>query len=114
MALPGNVTTVLVTATYLDAFGVPPRGTVTFTLDDLLVNVAEEQYVVPSSYTVPIDSAGAISVALPASDDPDVSPNGWAYTVTENYPGGRTYDITLTEAMAPTVDLVSLAPVATV
>lgn len=84
MPLPANVSTGVVAGTILNPDGsaavgtvlrfdpVPPR------LVDLSANV-----VIPMAQTnVATDSTGAFSVTLIATDDPDLSPIGWTYTVT--------------------------------
>jgi hypothetical protein len=42
-----------------------------------------------------LDSNGAFSIALPATDDPDISPSGFTYKVEERFGGKlmRSYDI---------------------
>jgi hypothetical protein len=44
-----------------------------------------------------LDASGEISISLPATDDPDWSPQDWMYTVTENLDGGltRSYELSL-------------------
>ncbi|WP_411146419.1 hypothetical protein [Streptomyces sp. x-80] len=60
----------------------------------------------------PLDAQGQISATLPATDAPEMIPDGWSYTVTEalsGIPAGRSYQILL-PAEAPAVDLADIAP----
>jgi hypothetical protein len=74
----------------------------------VLQDFAGFKTVVPRGLQIALDVNGSFSLVVPATDDPDVSPVDWTYYITENFPGGRTYDI---EApMGQTVDIVRAAP----
>lgn len=110
MPIIPNVTPVTVTATYLDANGEPLNGYVTFRPTAKLANTVNDVLVLPAPVEVDVPN-GVMSVVLAASDDPQLLPNGWTYEVVENFPGSYTsYNIQLTEAMAPTVVLSSIVP----
>lgn len=113
MALPASVTTITVTGQYLDATGAAVRGSVTFTLDQTLLVAGASAFIAATDYTVPLDANGEFSVALPATNDPDVAPSGFTWEVRENFDGGRTFDISLPTNLAPTVDLSTIAPALT-
>lgn len=68
--------------------------------------------IVPIGLTVPLDSTGSIpaNFVIPATDDPDINPVGWTYQVTENFTGGRKYNIKAPRNTV--VNLVNVAPVA--
>jgi hypothetical protein len=68
--------------------------------------------VAPSSIVVPL-SAGAFSVTLPATNDPDIVPNPFTYTVEESFPGGRTYTISVPYTTVGSLDLADLSPTPT-
>ena len=110
MALPVNMSTVTLTGRYLDASGAPVRGSVTFTLALTLANASAATFIIPTAYTTVLDATGSFSVALPATNDPDVAPSGWTWEVAENFDDGRTFLISLPANLAPTVDLSTLAP----
>lgn len=110
MPLPGNLTTVTVTGKYLDASGAPVRGSVTFTLDTPLLNAGASTVIIETDYTVALDAQGAFSVALPATNDPDVDPNGWTWTLTPNFDGADPLTFALPTNLGPTVDITVLAP----
>jgi hypothetical protein len=82
MALPANVTQTIVTGNYVWLDGLPAAGTVTFLPYVEYVLVAPANTVVyVYEVTVPLDAAGHFSVPLIATDDPDINPTGWTYTV---------------------------------
>ncbi|WP_156893119.1 hypothetical protein [Actinokineospora enzanensis] len=103
-----------VTGTYVYTDGSPGVGTVSFSPTDgaWLKDVAAETTVVAKKVVVTLDGAGAFSVQLPATDDPDVSPSGTTYDVVETVGGvSRSYSIVLPMSDT-TVALVERAPVA--
>ena len=112
MALAPSLTTVNVTGNYVDFEGTAIQGQVRFTLGDVLRNGTDDQMVAPSSIVVPL-SAGAFSVTLPATNDPDVVPNPFVYTVEESFPGGRSYTISVPYTTAGSLDLADLSPTPT-
>ena len=112
MALAPSLTTVSVTGNYIDYEGNPIQGQVRFTLNEVLRNGTDDQMVAPSSVVVPL-SAGAFSVTLPATNDPDVVPNPFTYSVEESFPGGRNYTITIPYDTAGSLDLADLSPTPT-
>lgn len=110
MPLPGNLTTVTVTGKYLDASGAPVRGSVTFSLDTPLLDAGASTYIIETDYTVALDSQGAFAVALPATNDPDVTPTGWTWTLTPNFDGADPLTFALPTNLGPSIDLTVLAP----
>lgn len=111
MALPSNLSTRTVTGNYVSPDGNPIAGQVRFTLPDSLISPAEGKIVVESSKTATLDANGSFSVTIPVTNDTDVSPLNYLYTVTELFPGGRTYTISL-PAGAP-IDISTIAPTGT-
>lgn len=77
-------------------------GTVSFTLSQRITTAdGSGLYARGQKITVSVsDSDGSLSLNFPASDDPDVSPNGWTIKVEENLKskGGQVYYITPTLA----------------
>lgn len=112
MALPGNLTAIVVTATFKNPDGSNASGTVTFTPSTTLQDTGAVATIAQSTISAPL-VAGAISVTLAANDDPDLSPSGTTYTVVERVSGApsRTYSVVIPSA-APsgTIDLSALAP----
>ena len=112
MALASSLTTVQITGNYVDFEGNAIQGQVRFTLGDVLRNGTDDQMVAPSSVVVAL-SAGAFSVTLPATNDPDVVPVNFVYTVEESFPGGRNYTISVPYDTVGSLDLADLSPTPT-
>ena len=112
MALASSLTTVQITGNYVDFEGNAIQGQVRFTLGDVLRNGTDDQMVAPSSVVVAL-SAGAFSVTLPATNDPDVVPVNFTYTVEESFPGGRNYTISVPYDTVGSLDLADLSPTPT-
>ncbi|MEV7089906.1 phage tail protein [Streptomyces sp. NPDC093085] len=109
--LPESIPTVTVTARYLTPDGTPMTGQVEFRPPTVLTH-AEADLFLGGPTRAPLDSEGAISVVLPATDAPGWNPEEWAYTVTEKLGGltrPRAYRIVLA-AGQERVDLADLAP----
>lgn len=106
---------ITVTGKYILLNGSPAAGTVSFAASQTLIDSVANEIVVPVAITAVLGVDGTVSVVLPATDDPDLAPTGWAYTVTENILGARvqrTYMIQLSVSLpGDTVDLADLVPV---
>lgn len=118
MTLPGNWSTVTVNGKFVTLAGEPLKGTVQFSSTVRLINQGGTVIVPASVVTATLDQAGAFSVVLPATDDPDVAP-AFFYEVDENLrsPDGKAHNeryLVQLPAATPTVDLSSLTPVADV
>lgn len=109
MGLPANLTTVTVTGRYIDAAGAPVRGSVTFTLNTPLLDAGASTYIIETEYTVPLDGTGSFSVALPATNDPDITPTGWTWMLTPNFDGAQPITFALPTTLT-TVDITTLSP----
>ena len=109
MSIGPSVTTVTVEGAYVDFEGNNIQGQIRFTLGDVLRNGTDDQMVAPSSIVVPL-SAGAFSVSLPATNDPDVVPNPFVYTVEESFPGGRSYTISVPYTSVGALNLADISP----
>jgi hypothetical protein len=115
MALPTGVSPVTVTGRFVRPDGQPCRGKVTFTPSRTLTGPGTDPQVVmpPAPVVVQLDTLGRISVVLAATDDSDLEPTPWTYSVVEEITGqtARSYSISLPASPA-SVDLADLAPVA--
>lgn len=114
MALPTNFDLVTVSGTYVNLDGTPASGTITFSANvagnTFLKDAGADVLVLPMALSQNLDAKGSFSIDLPATDDPDIVPSGFSYTVTERFANGsRTYSITVPVAGGP-VDLVTVAP----
>ncbi|MEV8055144.1 hypothetical protein AB0P37_01105 [Streptomyces antimycoticus] len=109
--LPESIPTVKVTGRYLLPDGTPLTGSVTFRAPAVLT-FPDADVILGGPVVAQLDATGAISVVLPATDAPDMDPDGWAYVVTEQLAGvtsNRSYAILL-PAERPTADLADIAP----
>lgn len=95
---------------YLALDGTAIAGTVTFTPSpSSLLAADDELIIVPRTYQATLDITGAFSITIPASDDPDINPQGWTYAVSENFSGGRKYNINAPQGA--TINLCDVSPV---
>jgi len=109
MALGPNLTTVTITGSYVDFEGTPIEGQIRFSISEVLRNGTDDQMIAPSSVVVPL-SSGSFSVSIPATNDPDVVPNPFVYTVEESFPNGRTYEISIPYTTSGSLDLADISP----
>jgi nitrous oxidase accessory protein NosD len=105
--------TVPVTGTYVGLDGTAARGSVSFTGKVLTIAGVEDTLIAPYQVRAQLDATGSFSISLPATDDPNVLPNGWTYTVVEalDSGGGRKFELDVPLAAAGTgIDLSTVAP----
>lgn len=115
MPLPGDINTIVLTGTYLDVDGNPRSGTVTFTPATApLADTTGKVILAGVPVAAGLSTSGTFSITLPCTDQ--LTPSGWAYTVTELISGTQTriYAIQLPHTLGSTVDISTLTPVAPV
>lgn len=116
MVLPIEFGTITIERDYVDLNGLPGEGDVTFAppATTLLVSNVSKVAIVPKPRTVALVD-GHLSVTLPLTSDPDITP-AFTYAVTENVSGlRRTYNIEIPNELLPgPVNLGDLAPVGAV
>jgi len=114
MAYPDSLTTITLTGRFVDGdTGLPAEGTITFVSSYLLQGPTDDAFVTPVNKTMRLID-GAFSVVLPATDDPDWTPQGFTYRVVLNTDcESQSWIISLPVSLAPTVDLADIAPVST-
>jgi hypothetical protein len=115
MAMPANVTTLVVLGTFLTPEGNPSTGTITFTPSRWLTNSGADVAIPNSSITKTLGTAGDFSVTLPVTDDADLQPANWFYTVSEVIDGvSQSYAVLLpgTAGTGGTVYLADIGPAA--
>lgn len=110
MALPTNLTTVTVTGRYIDHNGSPVRGSVTFDTDYYVLDAGENVVVIEAPITANLDATGSFAVDLIATDDSDMTPTGWTWTLTPNFTGAFPLEFSLPASLAPTTDITVLSP----
>lgn len=94
MTFPTHWTRITVSGTYLDNQGNPLSGTVRFDKSPVVEVAVDGVIVTPSAIVVTLDATGSFSVLIPSTDDPDISPTGWSWHVTECVPNkGQSYYI---------------------
>lgn len=110
MPLTPNWTVIPVGTTYVDVEGNPIAGQVKFTPRAIVTDAVYGQIIISNTITATLDNTGSFVVYLPATDDPDVVPNGFTYLVEEAFPNGRTYDIEVPQSTVGTLNLATLVP----
>jgi len=111
MALPVSISTLTLVGTYVDLFGNPVRGSISLKPQVMFKEKTANVIAVPNSIVLTLDANGHFSQVLPCTDVTAETPNGFVYTVTENFSGGRVFTISLPSAYASTtLDLSTLLP----
>lgn len=88
MTLPGNMSLVTVYGRFIRLNGTPQVGQVSFSPSvSVILNRAADVIISGAVFTATLDSTGYFEINLPATDDPDLDPTGFTYTVSE--PSGR-------------------------
>lgn len=86
MTFPTHWTRITVSGTYLDNQGNPLSGTVRFDGSPVVEIAIDGVIVTPTAIVATLDATGSFLVPIPSTDDPDISPTGWAWRVTECVP----------------------------
>jgi hypothetical protein len=98
--------------------GTPAAGTVTITLPrsiKALRDAASEKVIFPKKKVIPLEDDGTFSHDIPATNDPDVSPTGFAYHIAVNVVGaeGGTWEFDAeidVNAPGGSIDIATLSP----
>jgi hypothetical protein len=108
-----NWNLVPVTGQYVNIDDTPVVGRIVFTpTATRAVDQADLVTIIGIGIAVELDSNGAFTTALPATDDPDITPTEFSYSVNEDFPGGAQYEITLSLATLPGgINMATVAPV---
>jgi len=119
MALPVNITTIVLTGQYIDFRGEPIAGQVKISIPKVLINAAADRVIIPSTITATLDNTGAFSITVPISDDADLDVYNdnndiITYTFEEAFLGGATYTFTLLASLGASVDISDLRATATI
>jgi len=113
MPLPVDYDTVPVRGKYVYLDGTPASGQIRFTGKVIATSASTDTIIIPATITATLDENGEFAINIPATDDEDISPSGWTYTVEEKLAagGGRIYDIDVPlAAKTDGIDLSSVAP----
>lgn len=88
MTWPNDVTTRVVTGTYVTPSGAAAKGRVTFTPTARVVD-EDDAVIIEDTQTATLNSSGSFSIELPTTDNELLSPSGWAYEVSVRLYGVR-------------------------
>jgi hypothetical protein len=104
------LTTVNLTGTYIDGLGNALAGYVLFVPNVPLTDAAGQQLMRQAAISITLDPDGHFSVPLIATDDANLAPEGWVWTVKEVITGiaPRTWSFFLPSADGDTQDISSL------
>jgi hypothetical protein len=97
------VVTRVVQGTYIDSTGTVQTGSISFRLDQPLIDTVEAWGVVPSVQIATLDDQGHFAITLMTNNDTNLFPSGFAYIVQERFNSGllRTYKIYLPSGNTP-------------
>lgn len=100
-----------VSGAYVGPDGAPVAGAaLRFIPSTTVADAAGNVVVPPLPITVLTNGAGAFSVDLAVTDDPDTQPAGWTWRLSELFPGGREIDFFVPSALPPAVEFADLTP----
>lgn len=85
MALPTDFNLVQLYDKAVNIRGEPASGTITLEPTHRLDSVGTGTAILPAAIVITLDGSGTFGEMVPRCDDPDITPSGWVYKVTENY-----------------------------
>lgn len=85
MSFPASVTTISVHGRVLTPAGNAATGAIYFKIPQALRDTTGNVVVGPSDISATLDASGDFTVSLVATDDPDITPQGWAYIVRADF-----------------------------
>jgi hypothetical protein len=114
MPLPNDLNVIIVTGTWQTITGTALTGQVIFTPSTTVADSTGHVILPQAGYAAVLNASGQISVTIPCTDNANLQPTGWTYTVQEQIPYAgttwRTYSISLPHTLGSTVDLSAVAP----
>lgn len=114
MPLPASLATKTLHGKYTNVDGTPAIGAVTFTTDPYTLRAQGDDTIIPiSNRLANLDVDGEFTLTdFASTNDPDVAPTGWVWTVQEVIVGAplRTYQISIPYDAASTLELADLIP----
>lgn len=112
MALPAEFDQVTVVGRYVELDGDPVVGYLTFKASPVILKAAAARtIIIPVVLQAVLDANGMFSIALPATNDPDINPGEWTYEVTEGFGPRRVYNIAVDLSLGTTQNIYDLAPI---
>lgn len=114
MPLPATLATKTLHGKYTNVDGTPAIGAVTFTTAPYTLRAQGDDTIIPiSNRLANLDEDGEFTLTdFASTNDPDVAPVGWVWTVTEVIVGAplRTYQISIPYDAVGTLELADLIP----
>jgi hypothetical protein len=113
VTLPGDLTTTTLTGTFLDCAGSPLNGSLTITPSTDVSDATGEVVIAMTERVYQISAQGTITTdGLVATDNANLSPQGWVYQVTLQIAGlaPKAWSILLPYSSSP-VDISGITPV---
>jgi polygalacturonase len=111
--LPVDANTVRLYGTYTNPDGTPASGRLTFTPSVPVYSATTFTKIIPSPITVKLDDFGSFSIYVPATNDTDITPTGWTYSVTVALTGYTT-TFSFAAPLGADIPLPGVVPSATV
>jgi hypothetical protein len=112
MALPGGLTTITLTGTFVSAAGTAQSGTVSITPSSEITDAAGTTILTQTAVVVTLNSSGSFSQVLPCTDNAGTAPAGWSYSINIAVGGAQQVvsPVYLPHALGSTVDLSTISP----
>lgn len=96
MTLPAGLNLVTITGHFYGPDGTPLKGSIAFSPAAPVLTSSLYGSIVTGGASATLDNTGTFTITLLATNDPNVSPVGWTYTVTETINGSsRSYALAL-------------------
>lgn len=110
--IPGDLSSIIVTGTFLNFLGVPASGTVTFTPSITPLKDVASTMFTGGAIVATLNGSGSFSVSLTCTSNNDILPFAWTYTITTNINGVSTVypGKAIPYSPSSTVDLTALLP----
>lgn len=115
VSIPGNLATITVTGSYVNADGSPAAGNVRFTPTSAIID-ASGAVIIPATAITATLGNGSFSVTLPCTDNGNLAPSAWGYVVHVNVNGitgtQSQFTVMLPHTLGAVVDISALTPAA--
>jgi parallel beta-helix repeat protein len=113
LGLPGSITTIVVTGTFLSPSGAAAAGTVSFTPSSTLTDLTGLTILTQEPLTATLNNAGSFTITLPCTNNSTLRPNPFYYLCTVSVPWAVQDQITFTlpSTLGDTVDISALVPI---
>lgn len=106
------ITSINVHGEILEADLTPAVGTVTFRIIHELRDTVDNIVLTPTDFVATLDVNGEFTIALPTTDNPDITPLNWSYQVYVSVQTWRSkYYVQLPVALGPTAEFADLLPI---